>query len=226
MLTIVGLLLLGAGVAIGWFAAKGSANTAGQGTPGLPVISFRAGDKDLLAPAPSWEEWKYPQSRVHNSSTGDRSKIGEIELGSMDRAALVTPDAFDKVWAFYKEKCQLCDYAGSTRRFAGGGNEQAVTVTIFDDIQAHRLEGPKSELVQARAFSVQSLRYSLIGFVYRPRRSDSTCILLVYRPHPEFIGLLKSRDRRLAHCGAAANASSPASPMRLPCTTSSSKEFR
>jgi hypothetical protein len=195
-LAIAGILLLGAGGTIGWFAAKRSANTVAQGTtPGTPVVHYRTGDKDLLVPAPSWEEWKYPEGRVHNSSTGGRAKVGEIEFGSADRVALVTSDDFDKVWAFYKEKCKLRDPgdAGGTHRFGGGGDAQAVTVTIFDPIRAHSLEGPKSELVQARAFSVQSLRYSLGGFVYRPKGSDSTCILLVYRPNTEFIGLLKER---------------------------------
>jgi hypothetical protein len=196
MLATAGLLLLAAGGAIGWFAAKRSTDTAEQGTPPeKPVVSYRAGDKDLLSPAPPWEEWKYPESRVHNSSTGGGSRVGEIEFASADRVALVTPDDFDKVWAFYKEKCKLRGPGdgGSTHRFEGGGNERAVTVKLFDDVRAHSLEGPKSESVQARAFSVQSLRYSLVGFVYRPKGSDSTCILLLYRPNTEFIGLLKEK---------------------------------
>jgi hypothetical protein len=196
LLALASILLLGAGGAFGWFAAKRSATTAEQGTtPGKPVVYYRAGDKDLLAPAPSWEEWKYPESRVHNSSTGGGSKVGDIDFGSADRIALVTPDDFDKVWAFYKEKCKLRDPgdAGRTFRSEGGGNAQAVTVKIFDDIQAHSFEGPKTDSVQARAFSAQSLRYSLAGFVYRPKGNDSTCILLVYRPNSEFIGLLKEK---------------------------------
>ena len=196
LLAIAGVLLLAAGGAIGWFAAKRSPTTAEQGTtPGKPVVYYRAGGKDLLAPAPSWEEWKYPESRALSSSTGGGSKVGDIELRSADRVALVTPDDFDKVWAFYKERCKLRDPgdAGSTVRIEGGGNEQAATVKIFDDVRAHSLEGPKSESVQARAFSVQSLRYSLAGFVYRPKGGDSTCVLLLYRPNTEFIGLLKEK---------------------------------
>jgi hypothetical protein len=205
MLAIAGILLLGVGGAVGWFAAKRGTNTSEHGTPPTkteqgtppekPVIYYRAGDKDLVAPAPSWKEWKYPESRVHNSSTGGGATVGEIEFGSADRVALVTPDDFDKVWAFYKEKCKLRDPgdAGSTVRFEGGGNVQAVRVKIFDDVRAHSLEGPKSESVQARAFSVQSLRYSLIGLVYWPKGGDSTCILLLYRPNTEFIGLLKEK---------------------------------
>jgi hypothetical protein len=196
MLAIAGILLLGAGGAIGWFAAKRDTNTTEQGTPtAKPVVYYRAGDKDLLAPAPSWEEWKYPKSRVHYSSTGAGFGVGEIQFRNADRIALVTPDDFDKVWAFYKEKGKLQDPGSDvmTGRFQGGGNEQAVTVQIFENIRAHSLEGPKSESVQARAFSVQSLRYSLIGFVYRSKGSDSTCILLLYRPNTEFIGLLKDK---------------------------------
>ena len=196
VIPVAGILLFAAAGAIGWFAAKRTTNTAGQGAaPGKPVIYYRAGDKDVVAPAPSWEEWKYPDSRVYNSSTGGGSKLGEIEFGGTDRVALVTPDDFDKVWGFYKEKCKLraLGDAGSTLRFEGGGNEQALTLKIFDDIRAHTLEGPKSESVQARAFSVQSLRYSLVGFMYRPRGSDSTNILILYRPNTEFIGLLKEK---------------------------------
>jgi len=196
LLAIAGMLLLAAGMAIGWLAAKRGAKAAEPTTtPGKPVFYYRAGDKDLLVPAPSWEEWKYPASRVDNSSTGGGTKVGEIDFSSADRVALVTPDDFDKVWAFYKEKCKLRGPgdAGSTHRFDSGGNGQTMNIKIFDDIQAHTLQGPKSESVQARAFSVQSIRYNLIGFVYRPKASDSTCILLIYRPNTEFIGLLKEK---------------------------------
>jgi hypothetical protein len=196
LLAIGGILVLAVGVAIGWFAAKHSANAVEQTkSPGKPAFYYRAGDKDLLVPPPSWEEWKYPESRMDNSSTGGGTKVGEIEFSSADRVALVTPDDFDKVWAFYTEKCKLRapGDAGSTLRIESSSNGQTMNVKIFDDIRAHSLQGPKSDAVQARSFSVQSLRYSLIGFVYQPKASESTCILLIYRPNTEFIGLLKEK---------------------------------
>ena len=90
---------------------------------GRPVITFRAADPELLAEPPPWQEWQYPDSRVHNSSTGSGGKLGDIEFGSADRVALTTADDFDKVWAFYKDKCKLSDPGDSstsnvTRPFA------------------------------------------------------------------------------------------------------------
>ena len=193
ILPIVGILLLGAGVAIGWFAARPPYKLGGA--LGKPVITFRAADPELLAEPPAWQEWQYPGSRVHASSTGGGSKLGDIEFGSADRVALTTADDFDKVWAFYKDKCKLLNPgdSSSSARFEGGGTAQAMTFKVFDDIQAHSFEGPKTEAVRARAFAVKSLRYTLVGFVYRPAVADATCILLVYRPNKEFISLLKEK---------------------------------
>jgi hypothetical protein len=196
LLVITGILLFGAGGAIGWFAATRYAPTLDQGArPGEPDFYYRAGDQTLLAPAPPWEEWKYPGSRVHNSAVGGGYKIGGIDVSNGDRVALVTPDDFDKVWAFYKERCQLRGgiSAGNLIRFETEHGTQGITVKIFDEVQADSLEGPETESVRARAFSVRSLRYSLSGFVYRPKGGDSTCILLVYRPNTEFIGLFKEK---------------------------------
>ncbi len=191
LLAVAGILLLGVGAAVGWFAAKrGTDATQSGNTPGRPAISYRA-DPELLTQAPSWEEWKYLGGNSVNFPS-PRITVGEIEFGGMDRVVQVTQDDFEKVWAFYKKKCKLRDPGdiGSNRSSVGGDGQ---TVTIFDDIQAHTLEGPKSEGVQARGFSVQSLRYSLVGFVYRPKGGNATSILLVYRPNTEFIGLLKEK---------------------------------
>lgn len=190
---IVGILLLGAGVAIGWFAARRV--EAHGGSSGKPVITFRATDPELLAEPPAWQDWQYPGSQIHASSTGGGHKLGDIEFGHAERIALTTPEVFDKVWAFYKDKCKLFEpgVSSQTMRFEGGGTREAMTFKIFDDIQAHSFEGPKGDALRARAFVVQSLRYTLVGFVYRPATTDVTSILLVYRPDKEFISLLKEK---------------------------------
>jgi hypothetical protein len=196
ILPVVGILLLGGGVAIGWFAARrGEATPSPGGPSSKPVFTFRAADPELLAEPPPWQQWEYPGSRVLTSSTGGHNTLGDIEFGSAERIALTTGDDFDKVWAFYKDKCKLLDPGVSSQkmRFEGGGTAQAMTIKVFDDIQAHSFEGPNTEAVRARAFAVQSLRYTLIGFVYRPAPADSTCILLVYRPNKEFLSLLKEK---------------------------------
>jgi len=192
LFAIVGILLLVAGVAIGWFAGRRGA--AHEGSSGKPVFTFRAADPELLAEAPPWQNWQYPGSQVHASNTGGSHKLGNIEFGHAERIALTSPEEFDKVWAFYKDKCKLLDPGSShTMRFEGGGTAEAMTFKVFDDIQAHGFEGPKSDAVRARAFVVQSLRYTLVGFVYRPATKDATGILLVYRPNKEFISLLKEK---------------------------------
>src|SRR5262245_32310742 len=91
-----GILLLDVGVGIGW-----SAGTRSSGDPApdatAPGTRYRLGDPELLAPPPSWEEWKYPDSRVHTAGNAGRRFIGTIEAGAVDRVALVSEDDFDKV---------------------------------------------------------------------------------------------------------------------------------
>lgn len=196
VLPVVGILLLGGGVAIGWFAARRWEAAPHPGdTTTKPVFTYRAADPEVFAEPPPWQQWEYPDSRVHASGTGGHTTLGDIEFGNAERIALTTPDDFDKVLAFYKDKCKLLDPGNSsqTMRFEGGGTAQAMTLKIFDDIQAHSFEGPNTEGVRARAFVVKSLRYTLVGFVYRPVPADATSILLVYRPNKEFLSLLKEK---------------------------------
>jgi hypothetical protein len=186
-----GLMLLGVGGATGWFAARHFSGAEPTPAAQKPVPSIRLSDPAILDPALPWETWQYPGSKVDNSSTGGGFTSGAIEFGATERIALVTPDDFDKVWAFYKDKCQLREPGDGTEshHFEGGG----AYIKLFDDIQAHSFAGPKSDLLAARAFTVQSLRYQLVGFVYRPKGAASTCILLAYRPNKEFTSLLKER---------------------------------
>ncbi len=148
-----------------------------------------------MAPALTWEEWKYPGGRIHNNFSGGGGAVGDIKMGRTEQATLLTTDAFDKVWAFYQNKCKLPapGVSATNTRVEFGGNERAITLTVFDDVQPYSFEGPKNELIQSRGFSVQSLRYTLVGFVYRTTGADETCIHLVYRPNDEFIGLLKEK---------------------------------
>jgi hypothetical protein len=199
LLGIVALLLVGAGVAIGWLASRhfsgpGASPQSDKPAPGTsrqsdkPAVSFRIADPQLVADAPPWETWQYPGSKVDNSSTGGGFSSGDMHFGTTERIALVSPDGFDKVWAFYKDKCQIRD-GSSAYRFAGNPSN----ITLFDDVHANSFAGPKNDALTARAFTVHSLRYQLVGFVYRPRGADSTCILLAYRPNREFISLVKER---------------------------------
>jgi hypothetical protein len=100
------LLGVGAGFAIGWFASMRFSGQAASPQPGKPAVSFRIDDPELIKATPSWETWKYPNSKVDSSSTGGGFSSGEMEFGATERIALVTQDEFDKVWAFYKEPPQ------------------------------------------------------------------------------------------------------------------------
>lgn len=201
---LVAVLLLAAGVAIGWFAStlfSGGPTSPQSEKPApqseKPALSFRIGDPELLTAAPSWETWKYPDSNVDSSIGPGGSGSGQIEFGGTARIALVTPDEFDKVWAFYKEKCQLdrdnligSSYSPfSEASFRG----DSWIIKLRNDVQAYSFAGPKSDALTARAFTVHSLRYQLVGFVYRPKGAESTCILLAYRPNKEFVSILKDR---------------------------------
>jgi hypothetical protein len=189
---LVAVLLLGAGGAIGWFASTRFSGPATSPQPGgKPAVSFGSRDPELLTAAPSWETWKYPGSKVDSSTTGSRSSMNGVELGETETIALVTPDGFDKVWAFYKEKCQLLDLGDSpsTHRFEGNAMYH---VKLFDDVQARSFAGPKSDALTTRAFTVHSWRYQLVGFVYRPK-GEYTCVLLVYRPNTEFVRMLRDQ---------------------------------
>ena len=110
------------------------------------------------------------------------------------RVALVTEDDFDKVWAFYQDRCKLD--TPRPMRFEGGGSAEAITLKVFDDVQANSLEGPKTDPPGAKAFAVKSLRYTLVGFVHRPAPAGPTSILLVYRPNKEFLSLLREKVAR------------------------------
>ena len=115
-----------------------------------------------------------------------------VEIGRAETIALVTPDDFDKVWAFYREKCQLLDLGDNpsrTHRFEG---TLFVHVKVFNDVQTRSFAGPKSDALTTRAFTVHSWRYQLVGFVYRPK-GESTCVLLVYRPNIEFVRMLRDQ---------------------------------
>lgn len=186
------ILLLVVGGAAGWFARQIAA-AGSRPDSGKAVFSYRLADADTLAPPPAWQTWEYPGSKMDNSSTGGHSKVGELEFGQTETIALTTLDDFDKVWTFYVEKCQLGALGRGGGDFQASGNEKAIRVTLFDNVVANGFSGPKSNLLQARAFTVHSLRYQLVGFVYRPKASDTTCILLAYRPNTEFIALMKER---------------------------------
>jgi hypothetical protein len=201
LLVSAGILLLTVGVGIGWFTGTRSNGAAsslvGAGGNAQPGTRYRAGDPELLAPPPSWEEWKYPGSRVHKAGNAGRRFIGTIDAGAVDRVALVSEDDFEKVWAFYRDKVEQKVLAAARTPPAVSGQDEgdrkAMTVTIYDRPYACTTEGPESDLLQAKAFWVQSLRYKLAGSIYRAKGSDATSILLFYCPSGEFIGLLKDR---------------------------------
>jgi hypothetical protein len=209
----VGVILLTVGVVIGWFAGAQSRSAArpvagadGSASPENPVpdstapgTRYRAGDPGLLAPAPSWEEWKYPDSRVHKAGNAGKASVGKIEVSGVDRVALVSKDDFDKVWTFYRDKGeQKVLAAGRTPLAVQGheweGDKKVLTVALHDRHYACATEGPESDLLQVKGFWVRSLRYRLAGFIYRAKGSDSTGILLFSHPSSEFTGLLKGKS--------------------------------
>jgi hypothetical protein len=196
----LGVVLVVAGAfGAGWLArgqpAAPTSGTKPSTESGEPPISFRVGDPEvLLAAAPAWDTWKYPDSKVESSTTGGGSgPMAGMEFGNTERIALTTPDAFDKVWAFYKEKCQLSELLSESVRnpFQAGVTGKQRTIKVFNAPQGFSFAGPKSDALTSRAFTVHSLRYQLVGFVYRPKGAESTCILLAYRPNDEFVSLLK-----------------------------------
>jgi hypothetical protein len=189
LIVSVSLLLVGVGGVAGWFVSQ-----AGWWMGmSKPRFSYRVGDPDLLATAPSLGEWRYPGSKNHDVLGGSGSTVGEIEFAHAERVVLLTPDGFDKVWNFYADKCHL-HQKGQTARVGGYGTMlQGITLNLYDDKLIDTFEAPKSEGFQGRGFLVDSPRYCLTGFIYRLKGADSTCILLVYRPHTEFVSLLKPR---------------------------------
>jgi len=205
LLGSAGVLLMALSAVVGWFAGTRSSGAAQSGNPATdptaPGTRYRVGDPELFAPPPSWEEWKYPKSQVHKADNAGRSVLGKIEVAAVDRVALVSEDDFDKVWAFYRDKVEQLVRAdarapSSVPGHESEGDKKVSTVIVNDRHYACTAEGPESDLLRAKGFWVQSRRYKLAGFIYRANGSDSTGILLFYRPDSEFIGLLKETMTR------------------------------
>jgi hypothetical protein len=119
-----------------------------------------------------------------------------MEFGATARIALATSDEFENVWAFYKDKFRIPeDVIGSSFvPFSQAGfRGKSWIIKLRNDVQAFSFAGPKSDALTARAFTVHSLRYQLVGFVYRSKGAESTCILLAYRPNEEFVSILRDR---------------------------------
>jgi hypothetical protein len=132
---------------------------------------------------------------IHNAISGTGCTVGGITVSGTAQVTLLTTHDFDRVWAYYQQKCKLRapGTAMTTIRSEMSGTQSQITYTLYDDVQPHSFQGFKSDLLRARGFYVQSLHYTLVGFVYQLTESNQTCIHLVYRPNTEFISLLKDR---------------------------------
>ncbi len=148
LIVSVSLLLLGVGGVAGWFVSRAGCWVG----IGKPRYAYRTEDADLLAAAPSWEEWRYPGSRNYSISTGGGSTVGEIEFAHADRIVLLTADGFEKVWKFYADKCQLHQNNQSARFGGSVGVVPGITLHLYDNKLIDTFEGPKSEVFQGRGF--------------------------------------------------------------------------
>lgn len=166
-------------------------NTLDQ-MPAPPKTLFRVDDLNLLSPASSWEVWNYPGSQ--GGCVPLNKEMGMF--GVTQRITLVTPDEFDQVWAFYQEKCRIHDrferseFVPAEPALPRGTHD---VVKLLDSAPAYSFEGPPSDALSARAFTLHSLRFQLVGFIYRPVGAKTTTILLAYRPNSEFLSLVKDR---------------------------------
>jgi hypothetical protein len=213
LLAIAGVLLLAVGWVMGWFAGLRSSSGPvpvpevpaeldhskplfGPGS-GVSGVRYRAGHQRLLDPAPSWEEWKYPDSRVHGVTKSGETSLGEIALGGITRVALTTPHDFDTVWAFYRNAIDAEHFRdgrpSNKYQHDEVDGKKVLTVTVFDNIYACFAETQKADARQARGFWVRSLRYNLVGLVFRARGGDTTDVLLLHQPNDDFLGLFKEK---------------------------------
>jgi hypothetical protein len=191
-LLVFGILMFLAGAALGWFIARKGLTRA------TPVPTYRLENDELLTSGPPWQDWQYPGSRIHSSGTNNRAKIGGIGFGSEIRVVMDTPDDFDTVWNHYQKMNAIREPSdnGTSPQLQKVNFDETSPFTVFDETRAHSMEWFTSESVQAKGFSVQTLRYSLIAFVYRPKDRHKTCIIISYKPHIEFIDLLNEKLQR------------------------------
>jgi hypothetical protein len=157
-------------------------------------IRFRAGEDGLFGPVPNWEGWQYPGSKSHSSITGAGHDANGVRFGATEWAVLTTADDFEKVCAYYKKKGELRHpgIGNYAVRMDSGGSGRDFFMTVFENKYGNWLVGPEeSDAADAMGFTVSSLRYQLAGFVHRRKGEHGTCIMLVYRPLPEFISVAK-----------------------------------
>jgi hypothetical protein len=158
-----------------------------------PRVRFYPADASVFAAPPSWEEWRYPDSKVHRSADSATMTDHGIQFSTSAQAVLTTPDDFDKVCDYYKRKCDLRPPGASSAQFKyyTGGLDKDFWLVVYESRNSNWLAGPDGRSGKHMGFDVSTTRYHLAGFVYRGERDDVTQVMLVLRPQTEFLSVAK-----------------------------------
>jgi hypothetical protein len=189
---VVVIVLVSVGFAAGFVCSRQFPASTGT-SDDAPRIRFYPGDDSVFASTPGWEEWRYPDSKVHGSASSATMTHHGIQFSTSAQAVLTTPDDFDKVCEYYKRKCDLRPPGDSSAHWKdhSGGLDKDFWLAVYESRHSNWLVGPDSRSGKHMGFDVSTTRYHLAGFVYRGERDDVTQVMLVLRPQTEFTSVAK-----------------------------------
>jgi hypothetical protein len=192
LLGVVVIVLVGGGFAAGFIYSRQFPGSTGS-SDDVPRVRFYPEDASVFTAPPGWEEWRYPDSKVHRFSDSATMTDHGVQFSTSAQAVLTTPDDFDKVCDYYKRKCDLRPPGASPAIFKdyGSGLDKDFWLVIYDTRNSNWLVGPDSPSGKHMGFDVSTTRYHLAGFVYRGERDDVTQVMLALRPQTEFLSVAK-----------------------------------
>jgi hypothetical protein len=207
LLTASLTLAFAAGIGVGLLAARAhikqatpseplSENVASQSDTDDPSdgcrIGYRVSD-DFYSDVPKVERWLYPGSKITCQDGGGGGSIGVIEWANEKRLIMTTPDAIDKVWAYYKKEFALREEGDmSGLSFGLFTNEPGkVTFWIDEELEKYNFPLPKSDHIQVKLFSMGSHRYHVVVCMFRGKKDEVTSVAVAYRKNKEALSMIR-----------------------------------
>jgi hypothetical protein len=188
----VGLVVLfAAGIGLGMLvqyklqSGMAEATAEGAARPFVQLAKGLAGEGDLGPPAPPVDDWRYPDAAEQGRTKGGSLEVGGQTVKPAPFYVLwTTPDDYEKVVAFYGEKCGV----GPTPGGGIGTKFQATADKVQTEVNfSLRDERVPTASLDSRPVRVLCLRqrcgsYDVAVFITRAQGEKHTHIILLYEP--------------------------------------------